>query len=271
MKLLAALVLSLLPFTSHAGNGDELIRNVGAIDRGTLAAANAADFEQGEFLASDGTRIRYRLLPPLDPRPGQRYPLVLQLHSSGGIGSDNAAQIERLPLSWAMPDVRRRYRAYVLVPQFEQRSANYDSPTHPQSAVASPSLSTALDLVEDFASRHPVDRQRIYAVGFSMGGSATWLAAAARPQLFAAIVPVSGIAPADESASALAGMPAWVIHGNADTENPIDADRRLVAAIRAKGGHKVRLREYEGLDHRLPADIYPGDWWRDWLFSRRRR
>ncbi|QSX74110.1 prolyl oligopeptidase family serine peptidase [Lysobacter arenosi] len=271
MKLLAALLLSLLPLTTQAGNGDELIRDVGAIDRGAFAAANVADFEHGEFVAGDGTRMRYRLLAPLDPRPGQRYPLVLQLHSSGGIGSDNAAQIERLPLSWAMPDVRRRYRAYVLVPQFEQRSANYDSPTHPQSAVASPSLSTALDLVEDFASHHPVDRQRIYAVGFSMGGSATWLAAAARPKLFAAIVPVSGIAPADDSAAALLGMPAWVIHGNADTENPIDADRRFVAAIRAKGGDKVRLREYDGLDHRLPADIYPGDWWRDWLFSRRRR
>ncbi|UNK48433.1 prolyl oligopeptidase family serine peptidase [Lysobacter sp. S4-A87] len=271
MKLLAALVLLLVTFTSHAGDGDEIILGVGPLSRDTLAAASTDAFERGEFVASDGTRIRYRLLVPLDGKRGKRYPLVLQLHSSGGIGSDNAAQIERMPLTWAMPDVRRRYPAYVLVPQFEQRSANYDSPTHPQSAVASPALAAALELVEHVASQRPVDRQRIYAAGFSMGGSATWLAAAARPDLFAAIVPVSGIAPADDTARALLDTPAWVLHGNADSENPIDADRRLIAAIRTLGGSKVRLREYDGLDHRLPADIYPGHGWREWLFSQRRR
>ncbi|HEY5851236.1 MAG TPA: prolyl oligopeptidase family serine peptidase [Lysobacter sp.] len=270
MKLLVALILSLASLTSHAGAGDEVIGDVGPMARETLAAAKIEDFQRGEFVASDGTRLRYRLLLPLDGRRGQRYPLVLQLHSSGGIGNDNAAQIERLPLSWAMPDVRRRYPAYVLVPQFEQRSANYDSPTNPQSAVAAPELAAALELVEHFASHRPIDRQRIYAMGFSMGGSATWLAAAARPDLFAAIVPVSGIAPADDAAKALLATPAWVLHGNADTENPIDADRRLIAAIRVQGGNLVRLREYEGLDHRLPADAWPGEWLRDWLFSQRR-
>ena len=269
MKLLAAFLLLLASFTSHAG--DEVIHDASPLMRDTLAAASADAFERGEFVASDGTRIRYRLLVPQDARRGKRYPLVLQLHSSGGIGSDNEAQIERMPLSWAMPDVRRRYPAYVLVPQFEQRSANYDSPEHPQSAVASPALAAAIELVEHVASQRQVDRQRIYAAGFSMGGSATWLVAAARPDLFAAIVPVSGIAPADDAARSLLGMPAWVIHGNADPENPIDADRRLVAAIRALGGSKVRLREYDGLDHRMPADSYPGDWWRQWLFDQRRR
>ncbi|HEY5804351.1 MAG TPA: PHB depolymerase family esterase [Lysobacter sp.] len=268
MKLLVGLVLSL---ASLAACADEVIRDVGPMARGAVAAANADDFAGGEFVGSDGTHLRYRLLPPLDAKRGQRYPLVLQLHSSGGIGNDNSAQLERLALSWAMPDVRRRYQAYVLVPQFEQRSANYDSPTHPQSAVASPALDVTLELVEHLAAKRPVDRQRIYAMGFSMGGSAAWLAAARRPALFAAIVPVAGIAPTDDAAKALLAMPAWVLHGNADTENPIDADRRLIAAIRAQGGNLVRLREYEGLEHQLPADAWPGDWWRDWLFSQRRR
>ncbi|MGO4221349.1 PHB depolymerase family esterase [Lysobacter sp. TAF61] len=271
MKLLAALVLCLVSLMARAADGDELIRGTGPMARGAVADANADDFARGEFVASNGAHLRYRLLPPLDAKPGQRYPLVLQLHSSGGIGNDNSAQLERVALGWAMPDVRRRYQAYVLVPQFEQRSANYDSPTHPQSAVASPALDMALELVEHMAAKRPVDRQRIYAVGFSMGGSAAWLAAARRPALFAAIVPMSGIAPGDEAATALLDTPAWVIHGNADIENPIDADRRLVAAIRAQGGNRVRLREYEGLEHQPPADIQPGNGWRDWLFSQRRR
>jgi len=255
---------------SRAGEGDEHIQGVGPLPRGVFDAVDRADFQRGEFTARDGTRIRYRLLAPLSPEAGKRYPLVLQLHSSSGVGSDNEKQLERPALSWAMPAMRERYRAYVLVPQFEQRSANYDVPDAPAYAVASPALPAMLELVGDIQRRYAIDRDRIYAVGFSMGGSTAWLSAAARPDLFAAIVPIGAVAPADEVAKALTSVPVWAMHGDADTENPIAADRRLVDGIRKLGGSQVRLREYVGLDHQLPADFYPGQWWRDWLFAQRR-
>lgn len=264
VSVLFALVLA---GAARAGSGDEHVENVAPLARGLFNAVDKADFQRDEFVAHDGTRIRYRMLAPLSVEPGKRYPLVVQLHSSSGVGSDNEKQLERPALSWAMPAIRERYRAYVLVPQFEQRSANYDSPDAPTRAEASPALPAMLELVEQVASRHEVDRDRIYAVGFSMGGSTAWLSAAARPDLFAAIVPISGVAPGNEAAKALIGVPAWVMHGDADTENPIAADRRLVARIRSMGGGHVRLREYAGLDHQLPADFYPGQWWRDWLFG----
>ena len=254
-----------------AGPGDERVENVGPLERGLFDGVDKAGFQRDEFIARDGTRLRYRLLAPLSPETGRRYPLVVQLHSSSGVGSDNETQLERPALSWAMPAIRERYRAWVLVPQFEQRSANYDVPETPTYAVASPALPTMLELVEHVAKQHAVDRDRIYAVGFSMGGSTAWLSAAARPKLFAAIVPISAVAPGNDAANALVKVPVWAMHGDADTENPIGADRRLVAAIRSQGGEQVRLREYVGLDHRLPADFYPGEWWRDWLFAQRRR
>jgi len=254
-----------------AGTVDERVENVGPLARGLFDGVDKAGFQRDEFIARDGTRLRYRLLAPLSPDAGRRYPLVVQLHSSGGVGSDNETQLERPALSWAMPSIRERYRAWVLVPQFEQRSANYDSPDAPTYAVAAPALPAMLELVEHVATQHAVDRDRIYAVGFSMGGSTAWLSAAARPKLFAAIVPISAVAPGNDAAKALAKVPVWAMHGDADTENPIGADRRLVAAIRSQGGEQVRLREYVGLDHRLPADFYPGEWWRDWLFAQRRR
>ena len=268
--MVIALGLPIAAGAAHADAGDERVEGVGPLARGLFDAVDTVDFQRGEFTAHDGTRIRYRLLAPLAAEPGKRYPLVVQLHSSGGVGNDNEKQLERPALSWAMPSVRERYRAYVLVPQFEQRSANYDSPDVPTQAVPSPALPAMLELVEQFAMRHAVDRDRIYAVGFSMGGSTAWLSATARPDLFAAIVPIGAVAPGDEAAKALTRMPAWVMHGDADRENPIAADRRLVAQIRSRGGERVRLREYVGLEHRLPADFHPGHWWRDWLFAQRR-
>jgi len=266
-----ALVALMAAGASRAGDVDERVQDVGPLPRGLFDAVDRAEFQRGEFVARDGTRIRYRLLAPLSPQAGKRYPLVVQLHSSSGVGSDNEKQLERPALSWAMAPMRQRYHAYVLVPQFEQRSADYDVPHAPTYAVASPALPAMLELVGQIAGQYAVDRDRIYAVGFSMGGSAAWLSAAARPELFAAIVPIGAVAPADEAAKALSGVPVWAMHGDADTENPIAADRRLVARIRMQGGNQARLREYVGLDHQLPADFYPGQWWRDWLFAQRRR
>jgi predicted peptidase len=248
----------------------ERVAGVAAIDRRQVAQLDTSVFASGQFTAADGSTLSYRLLSPATIEPGRRYPLVLQLHSSGGIGQDNQSQLDAMAKGWALPDNRARYPAFVLVPQFAVRSANYDDPVAPRSAQASPALATAMALVDDLATRLPVDADRIYASGFSMGGSAAWLSPVLRPGRFAAIVPISGIAPADTAAPALASLPILVMHGDADTENPIDADRRLVATLRARGNHQVRLREYVGLAHMPPGDSLPGQAWRDWLFAQRR-
>ncbi|HVK51935.1 MAG TPA: dienelactone hydrolase family protein [Pseudoxanthomonas sp.] len=248
----------------------ERVVGVAPIDRSQVAQLDASVFSAAQFVAADGTTLPYRLLSPATIEPGRRYPLVLQLHSSGGIGQDNQAQLDGMAKGWALPENRARYPAFVLVPQFPVRSANYDDPITPRSAQASPALGAAMELVDELVDRLPVDQERVYASGFSMGGSAAWLSPALRPNRFAAIVPISGIAPADADAQALLSLPILVMHGDADSENPIDADRRLVATLRARGNHQVRLREYAGLAHMPPGDTLPGQAWRDWLFAQRR-
>jgi predicted peptidase len=248
----------------------EVVRGAAPLARDVVASVDPNLFGKGTFTASNGVVLPYRILTPLDMVPGVRYPLILQLHSSGGIGTDNLSQLDRLAKTWAMPEVRARYGTYVLVPQFPVRSANYGPPSPDQYAQHSAALSAALELVETFARENPVDSARIYALGFSMGGSAAWLAPVLKPELFAAIVPISGIAPENGSAARLQDLPIWVMHGNADEENPIVADRRLTNHIRARGGERIRFREYDGLDHQPPSDIYPGFWWRDWLFEQRK-
>jgi len=251
--------------------GHYVIKDATPLAKEVVASVEPAQFETGHFKASDGTILQYRVLAPSNVVPGNAYPLILQLHGSGGIGTDNVMQLDRLAKTWAVPEMRERYQAYVLVPQFPIRSANYGPPSPEQHAESSPALSAALELVEEFISLHAVDKSKIYAVGFSMGGSAAWLAPTLRPKLFAAVVPVSGIAPANSFAGIFKDLPALVIHGNSDTENPITADRRFADEVVRTGGKKLLFREYEGLDHLLPADIFPGYWWRDWLFQQSRR
>ena len=252
--------------------GETLVRGTPPLDRSPAAALSADDFVAGTFTASDGTTLGYRLLAPARIEPGRRYPLVVQFHGSGAIGNDNRLQIERdfAARSWAIPAIRARHPAFVLVPQFPARSANYDDPATPRVAITTPALAAALELVDAVIAQQPVDRARVYASGFSMGGSATWLSLLARPELFAAAVPISGIAPERLRADELKRIPILVLHGDADTENPIDSDRAMVSAIHAAGGRQIRMRTYVGLQHLPPGDLVPGDWWRDWLFAQHR-
>lgn len=265
-----AIGLALLAGCTHGGATITHISGIAPLSGDVVAAVDTRLFETASFLADDGVVIPYRLLRPAQLRAGERYPLVIQLHGSGGIGTDNNSQLDRLARSWAMPQIRQQYPAYVLVPQFPIRSANYGPATPDQSAQASPVLAAALKLARSIAADNPVDHRRIYALGFSMGGSATWLAPTLQPELLAAIVPISGIAPANTQADAFRNLPVLAIHGSADEENPITSDRRFVAAVHATGGRQIQLREYAGLAHSPPADIYPGNEWRDWLFQQHR-
>jgi len=248
----------------------ETVEKATPLARNLFDAVSLDQFEKATFTSSRGTSLPYRVLRPSRPQPGKTYPLVIQLHGSGGIGSDNAGQLERLAKAWAMPELRERYQAFILVPQFADRSASYGSAAPDQHAEAAPALSDALELIHAFAAQAPVDRSRIYATGFSMGGSAAWLLPCLAPELFAGIVPISGIAPPDDQAPKFTHLPVLAMHGNADPENPITADRRFIRALAEQDAQHVSWREYAGLDHQPPADIYPGLWWRDWLFAQRR-
>jgi predicted peptidase len=248
----------------------ELARNTEMASR--LMASSVEAFSAERFTGTNGITIGYRLLPPPEVRPGERYPLVLSLHGSGEIGEDNAAQLRPFERSWALPEVRRRFPAYVLVPQFPGRSASYhDDPGDGlRASHADPPLGAAMELVDSMAGKLPIDERRVYVVGFSMGGSTTWNALLLRPGRFAAAVPIAGVPPDRALAPRLAAANLLLVHGLKDTENPPEPTRAMAAALEAAGARRVRLREYDGLGHQVPPEMMAGMEWREWLFAQHR-
>lgn len=239
-------------------------------------AKEKAAFRPGQFRAADGTTLPYRMLSPAELTAGMRYPLVLVLHGSGAIGTDNSSQLNRFAVGWAEPALRTRFPAFVVAPQFSARSADY-SESKADALLASQAgapLGTALELVDQLVRSNPIDPQRIYVVGFSMGASAGWHSLLLRPDLFAGAVLISGVPPERSVAAQLAKTPVLITHGNADPENPFPPDRAMFAALQAIDGNKARFREYDNLPHAVPADMLAtdpaGDWWRVWLFAQHR-
>jgi poly(3-hydroxybutyrate) depolymerase len=231
----------------------------------------AGGWQAGSFTGSVGGEIRYRLLPPENPRPGRRYPLVVVFHGSGEIGADNEAQLTRFAKAWARPSVRRAYPAYVLAPQMPERSANYTAGPESATRASVPGrpLFAALELIDRLRAELPVDSSRVYAMGFSMGASTTFAALALRPELFAAAIPVAGV-PDAAQAAAVARTPVWIIHGNSDEENPIGPDRAFVPVLTAMPGARVTFWEYDAGEHRVPADLLTSDAFPLWLWAHRK-
>lgn len=248
----------------------ELARNAEMAAR--LMASSVEAFSAERFTGTNGITIGYRLLPPPEVRPGERYPLVLQLHGSGEIGEDNVSQLRPFDRSWALPEIRGRFPAYVLVPQFPGRSASYhDDPVDGlRSSQADPPLAAAMELVDSLSGRLPIDERRVYVVGFSMGASSTWNALLLRPGRFAAAVPIAGVPPERALAPRLAAANLLLVHGLEDTVNPPEPTHAMIAALEAAGSRRVRLREYEGLEHQVPPEMIAGTEWREWLFAQRR-
>jgi predicted peptidase len=213
-----------------------------------------AQFEEMVFTvpAADPPReVRYRLLKPAKVEPGKKYPVVLFLHGAGERGDDNRKQLAYFPEWMTRAEWREKYPCYLVAPQCpsgkwwggarrptdETAKANQPPAEADVAFAALRALSTAL----------PIDQQRIYLTGLSMGGYGSWSLAAQHPELFAAVVPICG-GGIPTTAERLKDVPIWAIHGGADTVVPPQQSRDMIEAIKAAGG-APKYTELEGVGH----------------------
>jgi predicted peptidase len=229
-------------------------------------------FQPFQYTGANKIPINYRFLSPLNVSNQEQYPLVLVLHGSGAIGTDNVSQLGILAKLWAQPDIREKYPAYIVVPQFPQRSSNYvmDKERKVLVSIPDPCLTTALQLIDSLKKVLPIDARKIYVTGFSMGGSGSVNSLMLRPDLFAAAVPVSGV-PAFTQPAVLVKTPLWIIHGNADNENPFNSDSLLYHELSTTRTPQFRFWEIEGLGHDVYSELHTSDILPRWLFRQKRK
>jgi predicted peptidase len=241
----------------------------------TGCAATAAEPEAKEYRPAPGQVLRYRLLKPADPEPGKKYPLVLILHGAGERGADNAKQLlwywdAKKPSVLTRPEVAAA-KAFAVIPQCPDGQQWVNVPwakgSYKSPEVSEP-LRLALDLTEALVKELPVDPDRVYVTGMSMGGYGTFDAVQRRPDLFAAAVPVCG-AGDPAKAKAIAHIPVWAFHGDQDTAVPVAGSRDMVAALKAAGA-APRYTEYRGVGHNSWSPAFAEKEFWSWLFAQKR-
>ena len=248
-----------------------------------LARADDNDSWQGDFTVlmaegDAGETIPCRLLrPPAGAgQPSEpttlRYPLVIFLHGAGERGNDNRAQLKHGVAEFH----RRRGQnpCFLLAPQCPSGDrwveVDWDAASGSGTFPDRPSmpLRTVWSAVEKLLETEPIDADRIYVTGLSMGGYGTWFAAAHYRRRVAATSPVCG--GGDPAwAERYLGLPMWAVHGIEDSAVPVERTREMVRAIREAGG-SIGVTEYPGVGHDSWTPFYADDQFHRWLFAQRR-
>jgi predicted peptidase len=152
-------------------------------------------FDKLLFL-NKGDTLPYRLLKPVNPESKDLFPLVIFLHGAGERGTDNETQIQHITDLFLDERNRGKYPCYLVAPQCPKKDkwANYKNAGGEVLMNESPtrSMQLVIDLIEKVIKEYPIDQNRIYITGLSMGGFGTWDLMARYPDKFAAAVPICG-------------------------------------------------------------------------------
>jgi predicted peptidase len=228
-----------------------------------------------------GIEYRYEVYVPRDYDPARRWPVILALHGGGELGSDGI-----LPTVGALAKAIRqhpdRFPAIVVFPH-----AHADGTPVWQG----PSGQAALVEVDRALAEFHGDSSRVYLTGYSAGGNGGWYLAYHYPQRFAAAVivcgwvtpfqgrqshldypsipPISAADPYAKVARGVAGLPIWLVHGDADKNVSVDQSRHMYAALKTAGAD-VHYTELPGVDHSAWDPAYQNPDIAAWLFKQHR-
>ena len=241
---------------------------------GLFCASAQNQYEYMTFTSSEGQTLNYRLLSPSDMTSETRFPLVIFLHGLGERGSDNEKQLTHGGQMFLNPVNQERYPAYVIYPQCPETTfwAYQDIPSSFDTLTPEKNMTGVFralkEMIDEYRAKPTVDVSRVYIMGLSMGGMATYDMVSRFPDLFAAAIPICG-AVAPGRLAAAKDVKFRIYHGDADKIVPVECSRRAYRELR-KAGADVEYFEFPGCGHAswTPAFNQPG--FIEWLFAQKK-
>ncbi len=237
---------------------------------------NYPEYKKGEFVSSNDIKLPYRMLTPQNMEQGKKYPLVLFMHGAGERGNDNIKQLTHGAGLFTSPDNRENYPAYVLHPQCDTskywitESSSRQGLSWEELFGLYPNGTTSVlsvkELVDNIVANNNIDKDRIYIIGLSMGGMATYDMICRYPGFFAAAVPVCGGVDTSRIKDNLGGVKVRIYHGDADSVVPCTLSREAYLAMK-KAGVDVTLHEFRGVGHDSWNPAFNTPDFMEWLFS----
>ena len=277
-------------FANSEGDADTAAASVVAELRACELAVTRLEKHQGAPLGVRGLTER-AYLSSIDNSPQPYYvyvpkqhdglkhlPAIVYLH---GYSPDlNKLNWQMIPQ--ALLDLCDRYGYYLVAP-FARSNTDFQGVGE-------------VDVIQVFqllAKQYPIDAERVFLFGYSMGGMGAFTVGGHMPDVWAGIVAVSSRADyylwqdldrakvepykrhlidAEFGASMpgnFRSLPVLMYHGGADSLVKLEQPRRFAATLE-KMGADVTLRELKGQDHWILTDVLRNDLVFRWMATRKR-
>jgi predicted peptidase len=166
----------------------------------------------------------YRLCVPYDYNPAttaKKYPLFVYLH-----GANAKAGVDVLPC-FISPKERETFPAFVYVPHTK---GNWDN-------------TKLIAQIEEIKGKYPIDVNRLYLMGYSMGGPGSYSLAndyfGRKGQLFAGIVRMAGQSQATLCDAIVKKTSVWYFVGLADTDLRVKIAQEAYSFLKGKNPDAV--------------------------------
>jgi len=227
-----------------------------------LELEKETNFLNPEFLV-------YSLYPPNT----KNVPLVIYLHGAGGVGED-INRIKGQPMGVCRGIEKfKKGPCIIVAPQCLRTSKEGKRGIWNEQDLNV--------LFQHLKATLPMDENRVYLTGNSMGGYGSWMWGGSNPEHFAAIAPiVGGIGPGgpkditDELttwARNLAKVPVYAFVGGKDKVVPADRSKTMVKEIEKAGGKRVKLKIYPNEGHNASRTVFNEREYFDWMFDQNKQ
>jgi beta-glucosidase len=195
----------------------------------------------------------------LNRRKKEKWPLILFLHGAGERGNDlNLVRIHGIPR---------------IVEEWSDFPFITVSPQCPENSWWSDQIPALDALLNKVVAEYPVDEDRLYLTGLSMGGFGAWHLAVTYPDRFAALAPICGSGPwhagFPERVRVIKHVPTWVFHGAKDRTVLPRESKVLVKELQDCGGN-VRFTLYPHAAHDSWTETYRNPELYDWFLSHKK-
>ncbi|HYF83440.1 MAG TPA: alpha/beta fold hydrolase [Clostridia bacterium] len=185
----------------------------------------------------------------------EKWPLLLFLHGAGESGDD--------------VELVKRHAIPKMIEEGQDLPFIIAAPQCPADSYWDAHFDAIDELIKELGACYPIDSDRIYLTGISMGGFGAFDLAMAYPDRFAAVVPVCGGASYPELAYVIKNVPVWVFHGARDEAVPIGESEKVVEVLKSCNGN-VRFTIYPDKGHDVCSLAYQHKELFSWLLEQNR-
>jgi len=233
------------------------------------AVAQTAGPRLATFRSSaDGTEQPYALYVPPAFDAARRWPLVVSLHAEETDHRINLRQILGAPSrTGEMAPADMRYgpaheTPYFIVSPLARGTIGYEG-------IAERDV---YDAIADVERHYPIDEDRVYLTGISMGGGGALGLALTRPDVWAAVAPLCPVEEpgSDEVIGNALNLPVRIYHGEQDPIVPAAASRALQRKL-VDAGVPAEYIEYPGVRHNVWDFAYRNGAVFEWFGQFRRK